>query len=145
MGDICGGIRRIIRYATGKCFDGAGGYHAADPVKICDFDGQGAPKLTKEHIAFNGEAPELDHESFYFEAKRSLPYPGGTLGWACCKTARKPYDVVVVACLTFLSRDYGFEVSSDGDVADWEAGVKLAEDALARDFANPLIIKELTQ
>jgi hypothetical protein len=51
----------------------------------------------------------------------------------------------VVACLTFLSRDYGFEVSSDGDVADWEAGVKLAEDALARDFANPLIIKELTQ
>jgi hypothetical protein len=76
MGDICGGIRRIIRYATGKCFDGAGGYHAADPVKICDFDGQGAPKLTKEHIAFNGEAPELDHESFYFEAKRSLPYPG---------------------------------------------------------------------
>jgi hypothetical protein len=49
----------------------------------------------------------------------------------------------VVACLTFLQADYGFEVSSDGDTEDWAAGVQLAEEALGRQFANPLIVEQM--
>jgi hypothetical protein len=130
MGDIAGSIRKIIREA---------------PCDIVGFDGaEGTkPELTKEHISFNGR-DENSHETFYFEATRKAAYPGGTPGWGFCKTARKPYDIVVVACLTFLAADYGFEVSSDGDMEDWEAGVALAEAALGRQFANPLIVEQLT-
>lgn len=143
MGDIAAAVRRIIRTAEGRCFEGS---YPDKPVKICGHDGSGAPELTKDHISFNGQGPDFDHETFYIPAKRELPYDGASpdrLGWAFCKTARKPYDVVVVACLTFLQSDYGFEVSSDGDVNEWEAGVKLAEEALGRSFANPMIVEQM--
>lgn len=106
-------------------------------------------EITAERIAFNGtDEGDMGHETFIFADQRSLPYEGADpdrLGWAFCKTARKPYDVVVTAVLTYLAADWGFEVSSDGDVPDWEAGVALAEEALARQFANPLIVEALTQ
>lgn len=142
MGDIVAAVRRIIKTAQ-KCEVSCG--YGEDTVMptICGFDGTGAPTLNEEEISFNGQGPDFDHETFYFKAKRELPYPGGELGWACCKTARKPYDVVVTACLTFLQADYGFEVSSDGEMEEWEAGVALAEEALGRAFANPLIVEEL--
>lgn len=49
-----------------------------------------------------------------------------------CKTARKPYDRVVTACLIVLSYRLGglIDVSSDGDAADWQDGLKLAQKVL---------------
>lgn len=133
MGDIAASVRRIIHYA---------------PCDICGPHGDegSRPDLTKECIALNGR-DENSHETFYFTAKRELDgyQTPDQLGWSFCKTARKPYDVVVTACLTFLQADYGFEVSSDGDIEDWEDGVKLAETALGRSFANPLIVEALIQ
>jgi hypothetical protein len=146
FGDIAASVRKIVKAAEGKPTTTAGGYFADIPVKIYGGAGTGQPKLTKKLISFNGAAPELDHETFYLEPKRGLPYPSARpdqLGWAFCKTARKPYDVVVVACLTFLQADYGFEVSSDGNTEDWAAGVQLAEEALGRQFANPLIVEQM--
>lgn len=132
MGDIAASIRLIIREAD------------------CDIVGphgdEGSPPvLTKKNIAFNGR-DENSHETFYLGAKRELPYDGADperLGWTFCKTANKPYDVVVVACLTFLQQDYGFKVSSDGDIPDWDLGVELAERALGKQFANPLVIETI--
>lgn len=146
FGDIAASVRKIIQTATGR--EGVHNYDDTAPVPlvICGGDGNGDPILSKEKISFNGQGPRLDHETFYLEPKRELPYEGARpdqIGWAFCKTARKPYDIVVTACLTFLQADYGFEVSSDGDVDDWDAGVKLAEEALARQFANPLIVEQL--
>lgn len=45
-----------------------------------------------------------------------------------CKTARKPYDTVVTACLIVLAHYLGdaFEVSSDGDSRYWQDGLMLA-------------------
>ena len=53
-------------------------------------------------------------------------------GFNFCKTARKPYDRVVTACLIVLSYRLGdcIEVSSDGDSEDWAAGLQLAERVL---------------
>ena len=47
-------------------------------------------------------------------------------GFGFCKTARKPYDTVVTACLALLKYRLGdaIEVSSDGDASDWDADVK---------------------
>ncbi|MDQ3024402.1 MAG: hypothetical protein M3R04_08485 [bacterium] len=129
MGDIAASAWRII--AEADC-------------DVCGPHGDEGtpPMLTKTTVSLNGR-DEHAHETFHFEATRQEPYAGGEPGWSCCKTACKPYDVVVTACLTFLSVDYGFEVSSDGEVEDWEAGVALAEQALGRKFANPMIVNAL--
>ena len=60
-----------------------------------------------------------------------------------CKTARKPYDLVVVACLSILKFHLGpaFEVSSDGDYHDWTDGVNFANKILRRSknlIKNPI-------
>jgi multimeric flavodoxin WrbA len=146
MGDIAGSIRKIIDTASGR--PGVHNYDdkPAVPLVICGGDGTGEPVLTKEKIAFNGQGPDLDHETFYFEAKRiKEDYQSeDQRGWAFCKTAQKPYDVVVTACLIFLAHDYGFQVSSDGDVEDWERGEKLVAEALGKEYPNPLIVEQLT-
>ena len=57
-----------------------------------------------------------------------------------CKTARKPYDIVVVACLCILKDKLGsaFSVSSDGRYNDWQAGRNLAQAALGRQIVCPI-------
>lgn len=54
--------------------------------------------------------------------------------FACCKTAQKEYDIVVVAILCAVQQIYGEElvrVSSDGDmVTDWADGRELYENAV---------------
>ena len=57
-----------------------------------------------------------------------------------CKTARKPYDLIVVACLTILKsrlKDY-IDVSSDGQAINWQAGVEYASIVLDKALSNPL-------
>lgn len=75
-------------------------------------------------IEVNG-TQENGHETFV------LPYHlNGLSSFQFCKTARKPYDVVVVACLIVL--DYYvscIEVTSDGISADWLDGLNLARAA----------------
>lgn len=51
-----------------------------------------------------------------------------------CKTARRPYDTVVVACLAIMKfhlKDM-FDVGSDGDYHDFVAGVNYANKVLRR-------------
>jgi len=48
-----------------------------------------------------------------------------------CKTARKPYDLVVVAVLIALKKHFpNAEVSSDGEQDDWENGIKFCQETL---------------
>ena len=67
---------------------------------------------------------DLAHEHFILRETYSLNERD------FCKTARKPYDVVVVACLIVLKHyleDY-ISVESDGNVSDWYDGLNLAKD-----------------
>lgn len=142
-------VRTIIATASGRAFPGRDSDTPTGSLVIAGGAGErgSLPQIDDKTISFNGLGPDLDHETFMFDAKRSMPYdnaPADRLGWAFCKTARKPYDVVVTAVLTYLAADWGFEVSSDGDVPDWDLGVKLAEEALGREFSNPLIVEQLT-
>lgn len=136
FGDFVGSARRIIAAAEGKPTDSANGGYTS-PVQICNWDGKGKPELTKNKLSLNGNGPDLDHESFVINRVIDSD------AWSFCKTARKPYDVVVVALLIILAQDYGFEVSSDGDVEDWEAGEKLVAEALGKEYPNPLIVEQL--
>jgi hypothetical protein len=49
-----------------------------------------------------------------------------------CKTAQKPYDKVVVACLIILKHYLkdNFEVNSDGDAIEWIEGLQLSQSVL---------------
>lgn len=103
-------------------------------------------EIGPEAIRFNGLGPDLDHETFVFAAKREKPYDGAPddqLGWAFCKTARKPYDLAVTATLAYMAAKWDFDVSSDGDSGDWEAGVALAQEVFGEPIPNPLIVEEL--
>jgi len=79
------------------------------------------PYFGDNTIRFNGIGEEGGHETFLIEREGS--------GWDFCKTARKPYDVIVVAILAYAHAVLGWEVSSDGSSADWRSGIALAKQA----------------
>lgn len=62
-----------------------------------------------------------------------------------CKTARRPYDILVVACLSILAYRLGDAISvySDGDASDWHAGVNLAQTVLRRKVTVPTTINQV--
>ena len=87
------------------------------PLVCEEFDVPTKPPIVSENlIRFNGKG-DAGHETLY------LARPDDD--WSFCKTARKPYDVAVVAFLCFLGH-LGCAVSSDGDADDWGAGRLIA-------------------
>ena len=85
-------------------------------------------------VSFNGFG-EDSHETFYVTPNK--------VGFGFCKTAEKPYDAVVVACLIALYRAYGdsVEISSDGDHSDWAEGSYLYQMAVQRTAIIPLPVR----
>jgi len=78
-----------------------------------------APEFNNAEISLNGYG-EDSHESFIISQ--------GDTGFQFCKTARKPYDLVVTAALCLFAARFGdaVEVSSDGTPGDWQNGLNLA-------------------
>jgi hypothetical protein len=129
----CEDIRRLI---------------AAAPVKVVyEYDQPTLPpEVNGEKVWFNGIGPD-GHETFVVTR---IPEPWGEGCGGFCKTARKPYDVLVTASLLALKAHLGdwITLSSDGnwerrvagDFADgWEDGAKLCTDVLGyapEDFAT---------
>lgn len=85
-------------------------------------------------INFNGKG-ELGHETF------TLREHYNQNEWDFCKTAQKPYDIVVVACLAILSYRMGhlIDVESEGYGSDHIDGIKLAEKVLNRKIMQHLL------
>ena len=93
----------------------------AEVIRRCEMplaDGHGEPGtepvIGPDFIAFNGVG-ELSYETFCFPGFGGGFHPD----FAFCKTVRKPYDTIVVACLLVAKHHLGtaIKVSSDGD---WE-------------------------
>ena len=85
------------------------------------------PIFSEDQIVFNGIGDD-GHETFALYKERT--------NFSFCKTARKPYDILVVAALHIASVHAArakvyMSFTSDGDDADLSAGKKLAEQALA--------------
>jgi hypothetical protein len=107
---------------------------AASLVPLFDGMGEGSPDLDGV-IDFNGDASKNhDHESFFLADRVS-----GNDGFEFCKTAEKPYDLIVVAALAVLAdRVPGVAVSSDGNASEWADGVRFASKTLGRIIRNPI-------
>lgn len=98
--------------------DTAGGYSKELPLKLCGGNGTGEPVISNLEIFFNGdESVGLDHETFAVDA-----HP---VSFDFCKTARKPYDLMVCAVLISMKKHLvNFKYSSDGDAEDWAPAQK---------------------
>jgi hypothetical protein len=73
-----------------------------------------------DKIVFNGVGADA-HESFFVSADG--------VDFNFCKTAQKPYDTAVTACLIHAKKIFGdnIKISSDGDWSDWQSGQLLYE------------------
>lgn len=92
------------------------------------------PTANKNQVRFNGIG-EGRHETFIIErvipkAEWDREKSDGTF-FAFCKTAEKPYDTLVIACLLALHHYCPYiSVSSDGDDGDWAKGKTFCRDIL---------------
>jgi hypothetical protein len=120
------GARTIIEYAT-----------AIEGIQLADAmgDNLGQWECTKESVRFNGYGPD-SHETFDWSIDSS--------GFGFTKTARKPYDAVVTACLIHLKQVYGSLVSigSDGSWSEWQDGARLYRNATGLDAFAPFEMEE---
>jgi hypothetical protein len=96
-----------------------GNAYADKDCIICGGFGEEKPIINESEIWFNGEAAsDTDHETFHLMWWSSTGCDN-----SFCKTARKPYDLLV--CFTLMALDCCFadaevfRYSSDGDEHDW--------------------------
>jgi hypothetical protein len=99
--------------------------------------GYSAYTTVKEYggIKLNGKGYNA-HEDFIFREHIAL-----NESFNFCKTANKPYDTVVVACLVVAKHYMGedIQVTSDGYKEDWHLGTLLANSILKRKtLKNPI-------
>ena len=120
------GAKTIIEYAT-----------AVDGIQLADAMGDhlGQWECTKESVRFNGYGPE-SHETFDWSIDSS--------GFGFTKTARKPYDAVVTACLIHLKDVYGdlVDIGSDGSWSEWQDGARLYRNATGLTASVPFSREE---
>jgi hypothetical protein len=93
-------------------------------IKIKGGLGTDLAVINDEEIRFNGDAEhDLDHETFSVKRDTHPSYPDRDRGF--CKTARKPYDVLVCCALISLKRHLrgAFSFTSDGDRDDWASAI----------------------
>jgi hypothetical protein len=98
----------------------AGGFYDEQPCIIRGGLGKGSPMINESEVWFNGDDKTgMSHETFGI---RWFPSGGEVKGF--CKTARKPYDILV--CVSLLAFKHAFDnpdvftFSSDGNNSEWE-------------------------
>jgi hypothetical protein len=99
------------------------------------------PLINNQEVVFNGVG-DLGHETFRLNREQqptpkwqTTINPLGTFDF--CKTARKPYDLLVCSTLLIAKHYAGdvYTLSSDGDWgSDWEQARNLVEDELGIKF-----------
>lgn len=90
---------------------------------VYEFDQHKPPQIGPDVIRFNG-VDEDGHETFLYDRD-------GTR-FSFCKTARKPYDVAVVAILEAVQLITGNTWSSDGEGDELQDGKNLAIEAIRK-------------
>ena len=114
----------------------AGGYYPRHKVVIKNGMGVGNPTFNDHLINFNGNAKNgTDHEGFHIDLN-------GRNEWNFCKTARKPYDLLVCCSLIALANNSTtelFKFSSDGTLADWKQAIALYTSVTGREVPQRIL------
>lgn len=109
---------------------------AGDAMRLSGYTAHCKPSNGYRGIHLNGKG-DLKHEDFTLREhfRQSL-----NIGMDFCKTAEKPYDQVIAACLAVFKHHLGhaITVSSDGSWTDWVSGTLLASKVLRKTIDNPI-------
>lgn len=149
---ICADVRTLLANLPAHS-DNAGGYHSSDPLEIAweHDEPNKAPEVSSAMIQFNGTdgANDLGHETFHLER---VPEQWDKSAkdekeiFACCKTARKPYDLVVCGVLIVAAKHAGkyIRVSSDGDLEEWMPAFEWVTSLLGPEYTAGAVAARLT-
>jgi hypothetical protein len=147
----------------------AGAYYSYKPLILNGCFRYKNPVFNKDRVHFNGASStkrinepdskrrvewkdvdiqegneDLGHETFCLRrtAGKVEKWQGNSNHlFSCCKTARKPYDLMVTACLILYKYYFPYvEVHSDGDEEDWQQAWEFVACALPN---GPEIITEM--
>lgn len=103
------------------------------PIKVLlEYDQPGTvPEIANDVIAFNGDGDE-GHETFWFQREPD--------DFQFCKTAAKPYDVLVTAMLIVSHKRApdALRISSDGGIEDWADGLALVTARCGEGYRIPM-------
>lgn len=129
----CGAFEKPQFTASRIHFNGTGatkrelktGEHNGKPYKYWEDVLEGVPQ----------EHQDLGHETFVLQRKQWRDKYGENTGntlFSFCKTARKPYDLMVTACLILYKYYFkqDVEIGSDGDEEDWREAFLFIADTL---------------
>jgi hypothetical protein len=90
-------------------------------IDISGWDGNGDPVFDAGEVCFNGSfADGDDYETFrierVYEPNQFEDVDESGMYFTFCKTARRPYDIVVLGCLLFAKFRFGnlVKITSDG-------------------------------
>jgi len=99
-------------------------------VVLAGMETDGVPTVCTGEISFNGKGP-YGHEAFRLLHIGERPGRDGRC-FEFCKTACKPYDLAVTACLVIAKHHLGddIEVASDGSSEDWRDAKTLCQAVL---------------
>jgi len=102
--------------------------------------------ITDEMIFFNGRKEnDQGHEIFQLYRKSgtdsSYRNRSGEDCFTCCKTARKPYDIVACCLLVIAKKHLGklIKIISDGDEVEWTHAFKLCQEYLGYEEASSFV------
>jgi len=100
-------------------------------------DGTGTPLFGEDLVLFNGDyETEDDYETF------ALEHTTENDKFNFCKTARKPYDLFVCACLIAAKVQLNYTIGSDGGKDDWAEAIEFYNRVTDIGVAYEYIIKE---
>lgn len=117
--------------------------HGTKKGILAGWDGKGKPEI-KNGLSFNGKAPK-DYESFTLPGKPMDVLKGDFVqkdkdGYVFnfCKTAQRPYDIYVTACLATMRSHLGrdFKISSDGGEEAFKEGQEFADQILGKNVLS---------
>lgn len=121
----------------------AGGYYKDSPLLLNGCTKYKHATFNKNVVHFNGTAvkerqlatngywkdiDDLGHETFRLERTNCNGF---------CKTARKPYDLMVTACLLLLAYHFGdqVDINSDGYEEEWREAFKFVGHVVSKNIA----------
>ena len=104
-------------------------------IELTGWDGSGKPIFDKGQVSFNGrpehETFSIDRDFDMYSRNHLTNLDNDGRSFSFCKTAMKPYDLAVTACLiVFTYHQPDILVSSDGEDRDWVKAKTLCQQVL---------------
>ena len=104
-------------------------------IELTGWDGSGKPIFDKGQVSFNGrpehETFSIDRDFDMYSRNHLTNLDNDGRSFSFCKTAMKPYDLAVTACLiVFTYHQPDILVSLDGEDRDWVKAKTLCQQVL---------------